>query len=181
MARDKDTKTSGGSAVSEKTSLAISTQPPERVAPTVLASDAPSEPSFTIATTMPDEELRHDISDLELDMLHRGHASDRESDRAFDVFLAACGAAAGAAPQVIKDLASAFFASNPVGHDVFGIVALLIFGGAITTAAVMRMFWKAQQTPTAVDLKVLEIRARSNRRLHVVRPQQQATSQVTKT
>ncbi len=128
--------------------------------------------SFPVETTWPDKEVRHSISDAELDMLHQGHVNDRASDKAFDVFLAACGAAAGAAPQVVKDFWGAFFAKQSAAHDIFGVVALLVFGGALALAFAMRLFWKQADGPSAVDAKVVEIRERTNRTSHLIDPAQ---------
>jgi hypothetical protein len=114
-------------------------------------------------------------------MLHKGHAEDRISDKMFDVFLAACGAAAGAAPQVAKDLWGAFAAKPSVPHDMFGIVALLIFGGGVAAAVVSTLFWKRKSQPTLVDLKVAEIRERTNRTKHMVAPTQTDGSSLAET
>src|ERR1700686_4574644 len=60
-----------------------------------------------VRTTQPDFLLRHNISDEELTMLQKSR-----SDEAWEMTLAAGGAAVGAAPQVLRDLFNAFYAKN---------------------------------------------------------------------
>ena len=122
----------------------------------------PVHGNYAIETTWPEREIRHNISDLELDMLQKG-----QSDQAFNVMLAAGGAAVGAAPQVARDLYGAFRAATPVPLDLASVFVLLIFGGALTAAGVAYMFWKQRTSP--VDAKVAEIRERTNRTLHLIR------------
>jgi hypothetical protein len=94
--------------------------------------DSPPESIGTggtiIKTTHPDVLLRHNISDEELTVMQKS-----KSDKAWEMLLAALGAAAGSAPQVVRDLYGAYWArSAPL--DGASVISLLIFGGACVSA-----------------------------------------------
>jgi hypothetical protein len=148
--------------------------PPKSGVGATLGSDqtanTPFVGGYTIGTTYPDEELRHNISDGELDMLHRGDASKREADQAFNMMLAAGGVVAGSAPQFFRDIANAYFVAKPTPIEFAGLIGVVIFAGAIVATGISYFFWKKRSGASAVDAKVVEIRARQNRTFHIVRP-----------
>jgi hypothetical protein len=119
--------------------------------------------SYTITTTLPDNELRHNISDQELDMLYKG-----QSDPPFNVMLAAGGVAAGAFPQLVRDLYNAFRVNPSIPLDLASVLVLLLFGGAAAAAGVSWFFWR-KSAPPAENLAT-QIRERTNRTLHIVSP-----------
>jgi len=132
---------------------------------------------WVVETTRPPSELRHDISDMELTVVHAGGKHTREADRAFQIFWSALSVAAGAAPQVARDFWNKFFASQVVEYDVFAVWALFIFAGAVAVAVVHYLFWWKDDEPSSADLLVKEIRERTNRTRRVVRAMEaQATS-----
>jgi hypothetical protein len=102
--------------------------------------DITESAGVTIKTTQPDILLRHSISDEELTMLQKS-----KSDKAWEMTLAALGAAAGSAPQVARDLYAAFWAkSSPL--DGASVIGLLIFGGACITALSTWVLSQGQQS-----------------------------------
>ena len=114
-------------------------------------STAPVAEGFAIATTAPDELLRHNISDEELDML-----CESRSDGATEGCWVALGALAASAPAALPAMLNYHTSQSPMGLADF--LQIIIFWIALVVLAVL-FFLGRSRGKSAKTLKA-EIRNR---------------------
>jgi hypothetical protein len=79
---------------------------------------------FPIRTTLPDEVLRHDISDEELDML-----GDTKRGFFHEFMWAAFSGAIGAGPAALHSIGMAYFVGKPEPISGFRLLEIVLFFG----------------------------------------------------
>jgi hypothetical protein len=129
------------------------------------AASAPGD--VLVETTFPDLEIRHTISDADAVTLMSGSARSREADQAFDIFLAAAGVCAGSVLQAARDIANTiYFKAAPDSWGMLGIAIFFVSAGVCALAFILWRRWKDQ---SPAELKLQEIRDRTNRTLALVK------------
>ena len=121
---------------------------------------------FRVKTTLPDQLLRHNISDEELTIMENS-----SSDISYNTYLTAFGIAAGTVVPAVRDIYGLLVAQPPTQFDFFILLNLGLFIGSCTAAVVART--QAMVTKSQVQKTTAAIRERSNHRLQVVKTEGQ--------
>ena len=133
----------------------------------IVTGQTPSFGDVLYETTLPDKEVQHLLKQSDVEVLMSGHARNRESEQAFNVFLAAVFFAAGSLIQAMRDLYAAFW-SNEAPLNIWGVLGIVLFTASAAVAGAAFYAWRTWKEPSAAEKKWAEIQARTNRQLRLV-------------
>ena len=126
-------------------------------APSAISSGRPTAP-YNISRTTPDELLRHDISDEELNVL-----GDMRRDYLWEGMWVALGITVGVAPACLEALIESYGGENTVALPPTDLAQIIIFFGAFLVFGIICWVMKSK-SKVARDL-VKKIKERTKQRV----------------
>jgi hypothetical protein len=129
------------------------------VAPIFPTSASGAGSGYAVRTTLPDELLRHDISDEELDQL-----GDTQRGFFHEAMWSCIAGAVGASWGAIDALHEAYWATPAVPISLYGVWEIVVFAVFTAFAAFCVFMVRRERTRPAIALKE-KIRARTRSKL----------------
>lgn len=123
-----------------------------------VATTATQSDDYQVRTTLPNEVLRHDISDEELEMFRHWR-----TDNLTDILLTALGAAIGSFVGASKNVYNCFWKVDGPPLDFPGLLEITVFG--ISLSILLVCWLVASKRGGSFDRKISDIRTRTRARL----------------